>query len=194
MEKLTYTTILVVSLIVFATKLAHGTAQGPEEVKQWFAKLPTLKQKVTDLHFFFYTSTVGANPNDVLVGQSNVTSQSPTLFGATAVMDGPVTVGPDRNSSQLGRFQGFYALSSLDEMSFTMLFNFVFTHGEYNGSSLSVLGYNPVQHEHREMVIVGGSGCFRLARGILTIKTVWWNITTKLGDTVIECNVMLLHY
>lgn len=187
-------TILVASSIVFATKLTHGTAQGPEEVKQWFAKLPSMREKVTDFHFFFYTSTIGANPNDVLVAQSNITSKSPTLFGAAAVMDGPVTVGPERNSSQLGRFQGFYAVSSLDEMSFTMLFNFVFTHGKYNGSSLSVVGYNPVHHKHREVVIVGGSGLFRLARGILTIRTLWWNITMNIGDAVIECHGILLHY
>jgi len=40
------------------------------------------------------------------------------------------------------------------------------------------------------MPIVGGSGVFRLAQGIATAKTYWFNLTS--GDDVVEYNVMVL--
>ncbi|KAL7153189.1 hypothetical protein ABFS83_04G149600 [Erythranthe nasuta] len=46
-----------------------------------------------------------------------------------------------------------------------MSFNFVFTAGEFNGSTLCVLGRNPIEKSDRELPVVGGTGAFRMARG-----------------------------
>lgn len=50
----------------------------------------------------------------------------------------------------------------MEGLGFLMTMNFAFTDGDYNRSTLSLLG--PVLHEYREMPIVGGSGVFRMAR------------------------------
>ncbi|KZV41113.1 dirigent protein 22-like [Dorcoceras hygrometricum] len=92
----------------------------------------------------------------------------------------------------VGRAQGIYSLASLEEVGLLMTFNFVFTDGKFNGSTLNVLGHNPVFHKYREMPIVGGSGAFRLARGIATARTVSFNATTT--DAVAEYHVTAMHY
>ncbi|OWM69255.1 hypothetical protein CDL15_Pgr025442 [Punica granatum] len=46
-----------------------------------------------------------------------------------------------------------------------MAMNFAFVEGKYNGSSLTVLGRNPVFDAVREMPVVGGIGLFRFAHG-----------------------------
>ncbi|KAL3599666.1 hypothetical protein D5086_007584 [Populus alba] len=63
--------------------------------------------------------------------------------------------------------------------------------GKYNGSSISILGRNPIFDDVREMPVVGGSGLFRLARGHALLHTVWFN---KQGDAIIEYNVYVSHY
>ncbi|KAK6159569.1 hypothetical protein DH2020_006883 [Rehmannia glutinosa] len=166
--------------------------QGPEAVQEWFKNLPNAKEKLTKLHFYFHDIVSGKNPSAITVAQSNFTLKSPTGFGLVRMMDDALTIGPEPNSKIIGRAQGIYGSASLEEVGLLMTLNFVFTEGEYNGSTLSVLGHNPVFREYREMPIVGGSGVFRLARGVATAKTVWFNVTS--GDAVVEYNVMVLHY
>ena len=67
-----------------------------------------------------------------------------------------------------------------------IVLNFAFTEGKYNGSSISILGRNPIFDDVREMPVAGGSGLFRLARGHALLHTVWFN---KQGDAIIEYNV-----
>ncbi|KZV41112.1 dirigent protein 19-like [Dorcoceras hygrometricum] len=108
------------------------------------------------------------------------------------VADDALRVASTPGSKIIGRAQGIYASSSLEETAFFMTLNLVFTDGDYNGSTLSLHGYNPSAHKFREMAIVGGSGAFRLARGIATARTVWFNLTTLYF--VIEYHVVVLHY
>lgn len=121
-----------------------------------------------------------------------MTTKSPTFFGFVSMIDDPPTVGPEPNSTLVGRAQGIYGAADQNESDLLMTLNFVFTTGEYNGSTLSVLGWNPVFPKYREMPIVGGSGIFRLAQGIATAKTYWVNTTSR--DGVVEYNVIVLHY
>lgn len=73
-----------------------------------------------------------------------------------------------------------------------MAMNFAFTEGKYNGSSITVMGRNPVFSKVREMPIVGGSGLFRFARGYVQAKTQRFDPTN--GDATVEYNVYVLHY
>ncbi|KAG9132985.1 hypothetical protein Leryth_015364 [Lithospermum erythrorhizon] len=50
-----------------------------------------------------------------------------------------------------------------------MVFNFVFTKGKFNGSSLSVLGRNAAMDNVREMPIVAGTGKFHLLMDLLRL-------------------------
>ncbi|KAD5960187.1 hypothetical protein E3N88_11659 [Mikania micrantha] len=58
---------------------------------------------------------------------------------------------------------GFYGLSSQEELGLLMVMNFVFMTGRYNGSTLTVLGRNPVMQKVREMPVIGGTALFRVS-------------------------------
>lgn len=184
--------LVLCSMVIISVRVVHGIDKSPEAVEKWIQKLSHKKEKLTKLHFFLHDTVSGKNPTALKVAQSNITFTSPTLFGLITMIDDPLTVGPELNSSKVGRAQGFYGFSSLEESSLVMTMNFFFTNGKYNGSTLSVLGRNPLLNRYRELSIVGGSGVFRLARGIATSQTTWLNMTT--GDAIIEYNVIAIHY
>ncbi|KAL4183280.1 hypothetical protein AMTRI_Chr11g97380 [Amborella trichopoda] len=150
------------------------------------------KENVSHLHFFFHDIVGGPKPTAIRVAEADFTKTSPTGFGAIVMIDDPLTEGPMLSSKLLGRAQGFYASSALEELGFLMTLNYVFVEGEYKGSTLSILGRNPVMNEVREMAVVGGSGAFRFARGYALAKTHSFNDTT--GDAVVEYNVEVIHY
>jgi len=189
MEK-TRPVLLFCFIVCMVMPMAQGVELGPKAVQKWFKKLPHAKQKVTKLHFYFHDIVSGKNPTADQIPQSNMTAKSPTSFGFVAMMDDPLTVGPEPNSIIVGRAQGIYGSADQNEGALLMTLNFVFTTGKYNGRTLSVLGRNPAFHKYREMPIVGGSGVFRLAQGIATAKTYWMNAT----DAIVEYNVIVLHY
>ncbi|XP_059651163.1 dirigent protein 19-like [Cornus florida] len=191
MENLPF--ILLVCLMFIAMPVVRGgTTKGPKEVEEWFEKLSHAKEKVTKLRFYFHDAIKGKSPTAMPVAQANITYTSPTLFGLVNMMDDPLTVGPELSSKLLGRFQGLYGYVSNAEVGLLVVANFVFTDGEYNGSTLAVLGYNPILHHYREMPIVGGSGIFRLARGVVTVKNYFYNANAS--NATVEVNVVAVHY
>ncbi|MBA0705140.1 hypothetical protein Golax_017350 [Gossypium laxum] len=184
--------ILLLVIFLVAMPMAYCVKEGAEEVDEWFDKLPYAKQKVTKLHFFFHDRFAGKhNRTAVRVAHGPDTDKSPTSFGLVFIMDDPLTERMNPTSKELGRAQGLYAFSGQDELSLLMSFNLVFTTGEFNGSTLTVLGRNPAV-PHREMPIVGGSGVFRMARGVASAKLRSFNMTT--GNALIEYNVVVTHY
>ncbi|XP_027103347.1 dirigent protein 22-like [Coffea arabica] len=168
----------------------HGVAQGHEGVDEWFHKLDRTKEKVTRLHFYFHDTVSGKSPTAVTAAGAKLAS--PTMFGLINTADDPMTVGPELNSTLLGRAQGIYASADQNEVGLAMYMNYYFTAGKYRGSTLSLLGRNAGLHSIREMSIVGGTGVFRLARGIATAKTYFVNATT--ADDIVEYNVVVVHY
>ncbi|KAL5561154.1 hypothetical protein UlMin_030901 [Ulmus minor] len=165
--------------------------EEPKEMEEWLRELPQARVKLTKLHFYFHDIASGQNPTAVKIAQAANTMKSPTFFGLVNMIDDPLTEGPEPTSRLVGRAQGLYGLASQEEISLLLSVNFVFTGGKYNGSTLTVLGHNPVMHPKREMPIVGGTGVFRLARGFATAKTVSMNST---GDAIVEYNFAVLHY
>lgn len=187
--------ITLCSIVLIATEAAHGPnsiGEGPAAMKSWYRRLPRMKPKVTELHFYLHDIVSGPNPTNVPIAMSNFTSRSPTFFGLIAAMDDPLTSGPNPNSSVVGRAQGLFGSTSLHEIGFHMTFNVVFTAGKHNGSTLTLAGHNPFMNEFRELPVVGGSGVFRLARGTALINTVTYIVTS--GDAVVEYDIMVLHY
>lgn len=88
-----------------------------------------------------------------------------STFGVIVIADNLLTEGPDPSSKEIGRAQGMYASTDMNTVSLTMVFNLVFTEGEFNGSTLSMYGRNPIFSEVREFPIIGGTGAFRLCTG-----------------------------
>nr|XP_043608948.1 dirigent protein 22-like [Erigeron canadensis] len=150
------------------------------------------RQNLTRLHFFFHDVVGGPNATAIRVAEAPVTNTSPTAFGFVAINDNLLTVGPDPNSTRVGRSQGMYASADFDEMSFMLVQNYVFEDERFNGSTLSILGRNPILSSVREFPVVGGTGVFRFASGYAEARTYFFNATN--GDAIVEYNVYVLHY
>ncbi|XP_059643929.1 dirigent protein 23-like [Cornus florida] len=184
--------IFMLFSVVIAIPVAQGILQDPKAVEAWFQKLAHAKEKVTKLHFYFHDIVTAKNPTAIQVAQSRVTAKSPTLFGLVRMFDNILTAGPEPTSKMVGRAQGFYGSAGLEEFSLLMTMNLVFIEGKYNGSTLSFLARNAALNPHREMPVVGGSGIFRLARGVGTATTYSFDFAT--GNAIVEYNVMVIHY
>lgn len=179
-------------MLLLVIPLVQSIDQDPIAVEEWFKNLPNMTPKHTHIQFYLHDLLSGTNPTVMRVAQSNITSTSPTNFGFIAMADDKLTTGPEPNSTIIGRAQGFYGSACLEEAGLIMTMNLVFTGPDYNGSTLSLLGRNAVFHPYREMPIVGGSGVFRLAKGVATAKTYQFNLTS--GDAIVEYNVNVIHY
>ncbi|KAG6570355.1 Dirigent protein 20, partial [Cucurbita argyrosperma subsp. argyrosperma] len=147
------------------------------------------KEKLTHFHMYWHDVVGGTKPTSVAVlpGLSNS-----TLFGLVNMFDNPLTVGPDPKSQLVGKSQGLYASAAQQEIGLLMAMNFAFTYGKYNGSSITILGRNPILNTVREMPVVGGSGRFRFARGYAEARTHFFNATSL--DAIVEYNIYVLHY
>ncbi|XP_010273310.1 PREDICTED: dirigent protein 22-like [Nelumbo nucifera] len=186
--------LLIVLTCFFSSSVATSGAGKPHRFSRTL--LPEsvgLKQEetATHLHFYFHDILGGTNPTAVPIVEAAATKTSATAFGRVIMMDDPLTETLEATSKLVGRCQGFYAYASQSEFSFLMVMNFAFTEGEYNGSTLSVLGRNPVQSTVREMPVVGGTGLFRFARGYAQAETRTFDLKT--GDAVVEYNVFVVH-
>ena len=179
-------TLIIISLItIFNLAAAYHRNLSPKE-------LGLKREKLTHLHFYFHDVVTGRNVTNVKVAEAKTTNSSATGFGLVAVADDPLTVGPEPTSKTVGKAQGIFALASQSDLGLLMVLNYVFTEGKYNGSTLSILGRNAILSAVREMPIVGGSGCFRFARGYAQARTHTFDPTTN--NAVVECNVYVWHY
>ncbi|MED6158972.1 hypothetical protein PIB30_038036 [Stylosanthes scabra] len=151
------------------------------------------KQKVSHFKFYWHDIVGGKTPTSVQVvpppmNKINTTS----AFGFVAMIDNPLTLAPELTSKLVGRAQGFYASACQTEVDLLMAMNFAFIDGKYNGSSITLLGRNPVFNKVREMPVIGGSGLFRFATGYAELRTHWFDLKT--GDATVEYNVYVMHY
>ncbi|XP_009775777.1 dirigent protein 22-like [Nicotiana tabacum] len=179
-------TVLLLSI------LTHGNCRQEFLRKLSKKSMGMKREKLSHLHFYFHDIVSGKNPTAVKIAEAAMTNRSSTGFGLMAMIDDPLTVGPEPNSKLVGRAQGIYAQASLNDIGLLMALNFAFVEGKYNGSTLSILGRNSVMSTVREMPIVGGSGLFRFARGYVQAKT--HTLDFKTGDAVVEYNVYVFHY
>ncbi|KAB2097497.1 hypothetical protein ES319_A01G174600v1 [Gossypium barbadense] len=164
---------------------------------QYYSKtLPFVSkaEKVTNLHFFFHDTLSGKNPSAVLVAHGNITGNQKLAapFSSIYAVDDPLTEGPEPTSEVIGNVLGFWVSSSKVMPTLMAFFDFGFTKGEFNGSSISVFSRNPISETERELAVVGGRGKFRMAKGVAKLKTYFLNVTA--GDAIVEYNVTVIHY
>ncbi|XP_021900461.1 dirigent protein 4-like [Carica papaya] len=150
----------------------------------------TMQEKITNLHFFMHDIVGGQNPSSVRVAKAKGSSEQLGEFGNLMAINDPLTVGPELSSGVIGNAQGLYVFSDRSESSLVAYFDFGFTAGEFNGSSISMMSRNVVLNAEREMAVVGGRGKFRMARGFAELKTCSMNST----EAIVEYNVMVFHY
>lgn len=149
------------------------SCQGHQHVDTWFRNInirPTMP-KTTIIQLYVQDVLGGPGQTVHEIARSNITSTSPTSFGQLFMSDDLLTAEPDPGSQAIGRAQGLVGFADLNEFALYLSVNFFFKGGPYNGSTISVLGRNPVLDATRELSIVGGTGVFRLARGVAVAST-----------------------
>ncbi|XP_075492633.1 dirigent protein 21-like [Primulina tabacum] len=191
MENIKSIVLTLVSLATIVGIAYGGIPTTPDSLEKWLTTQYSAKEKITQLNFYVRDVFSTPTPTNVAVARANTTASSPTSFGLVAVIDDPVTVGPEPGSKIIGRAGGIIALASLEETSLHMTFTIVFTDGEYNASTLSFSGHNAYLTPLRQISIVGGTGVFAFARGVTLINTVSSNSS---GDAVFQYNSVVLHY
>ncbi|PHT94204.1 Dirigent protein 7 [Capsicum annuum] len=147
------------------------------------------KEKLSHLSFYWHDIVNGSKPTSMMIVPP---PKNTTVFREIYMIDNALTLGPQLSSKLVGRAQGFYAVTSLNEFTLMNVMNFAFVEGKYNGSTLTILGRNPVIEKVREMAVIGGSGLFRYARGYAQASTYSWNRTT--GDANVHYDVYVSHY
>ncbi|KAJ3681620.1 hypothetical protein LUZ60_014193 [Juncus effusus] len=146
-------------------------------------------KKMAHIHFYMHGQVSGPNATSIRVveGPKSIPNQSRLKFGDIYVYDDLLTEGPSPYSAPVGRGQAFYPVADLTKPVFLIIMNVVMTAGEYNGSSIAVLGGDDIFATVRELSVIGGTGQFRMARGYVIWKTYSFNTTS--GDAVLELDI-----
>ncbi|CAJ1808775.1 unnamed protein product [Sphenostylis stenocarpa] len=175
----------------FISTAPHDTHDFVRTLDRKMLGLDEKQEKFSHFRFYWHDVVSGRNPSSIEVVSSGL-KNSNTSFGSVNMIENPLTLEPQLNSQLVGKAQGFYASTSQSEVTLLMAMNFAITEGKYNGSSITILGRNPVFNKQREMPVIGGSGLFRFARGYAQLRTHWFSPTTM--DAIVEYNVYVLHY
>ncbi|KAF8015318.1 hypothetical protein BT93_H0968 [Corymbia citriodora subsp. variegata] len=146
-------------------------------------------EKLTRFRLYLHEISEGSNATVVYAAVGNATNP---VFGTVAVLNDILALGPEASSKVVGRAQALSTNASQTESALTMIMNFVFTDGKFNGSVLTIAGRNDLNLKVREMPIVGGIGAFRFSRGYVRTSTIFINQINK--TVVAEYNVSVLHY
>ncbi|XP_020219579.1 dirigent protein 22 [Cajanus cajan] len=186
---LTMFTQFLIFLLLFISTTAQDTFVRTLDRKM--LGLDEKQEKLSHFRFYWHDVLSGQKPSSMEV-VSPALKNSSTGFGLVNMIENPLTLEPQLNSKLVGKAQGFYASTSQSEVTLLMAMNFAITEGKYNGSTITILGRNPIFNKEREMPVIGGSGLFRFARGYAKLRTHWFSPTTR--DAIVEYNVYVLHY
>ncbi|KAH6812856.1 hypothetical protein C2S51_021874 [Perilla frutescens var. frutescens] len=174
--------IINVTMLVISFLFVVARATRDVEEEAWFKNACTQRnEEAAVIHFYVQDLRAGGGPNATVyvVAESSISATSPTDFGEIHVCDDLLTTEPDPNSEVIGKVQGITISADFRVSGEGMYLNFYFTAGDYNGSTLTMLGRNQVMNEEREMPIVGGTGVFRLARGYALSSTYSYDVETR---------------
>ncbi|RZC92289.1 hypothetical protein C5167_026925 [Papaver somniferum] len=177
--------IFYVSKVAVAGKLFPALGLDP-------VQLGLRKEKFNHFRVYWHDNAGVSNPTTIQVAGANSTQDSITGFGAILVFDDALTEGSDPSSKRLGRAQGTYTFAGIDEPVVLVNANIVFTTGKYNGSTLGIMGRNMLVPEVRELIIIGGTGLLRFARGYVEARTHLLNIIAR--QVIVEYNLYVYHY
>ncbi|KAF0908091.1 hypothetical protein E2562_022932 [Oryza meyeriana var. granulata] len=145
--------------------------------------------KLTRIRVYMHETFAG--PNATLLAVLHSPLGANETFARVVVLDDELRDGPDWGSSApLGRFQGIIAGTALPgtPTAFQSTISLVFTAGEYDGSTLTMVGPVLGFAGAIERALVGGTGAFRLARGYCVMTAV----DTTAQSVVYETDLFVL--
>lgn len=179
--------------IIILLSAAVNTAAGKKDGYSTEVSPKTLKlhkEKLTRIQLYWHDTVAGRKPSSVAVLPS---LKNGSMFGLVHMFDNPLSVGPNLTTSAVvGRSQGLYASTALDQVGLLMAMNFALTQGKYKGSTITILGRNTILQTVRELSVIGGSGRFRFARGFALANTYYFNPATF--DAIVHYDIHVLHY
>ncbi|KAM3372369.1 hypothetical protein ACQJBY_019316 [Aegilops geniculata] len=108
---------------------------------------------------YLFHTPLGSNQNQSGIIDSNVT----TGLGATVVNNWPICDGPSPGATVVARAQGLHIYASNWQNTFSITFEVE----RFKGSTLQVMG---ISVEEGEWAIVGGTGQFAMATGVIYKK------------------------
>ncbi|XP_070011403.1 dirigent protein 5-like [Nicotiana tabacum] len=160
MEKSSYFKILFIILSSSCFLIANSITLKPEK---------PCKRLVLYYHDILFNVTNAANATSANVSNPpNVLSDF--NFGMLVVFDDPITVDQNLVSTPVARAQGFYLYNMKTTYNAWFAYTLVFNSSEYNGT-LSIMGADIIGEKTRDLSIVGGTGDFFMARGVVTFST-----------------------
>ncbi|KAL2937158.1 Dirigent protein 23 [Bienertia sinuspersici] len=160
-------------------------------IPEWAITQLNRHESKTVLQFYFHDNRTGNSPTVALIAQPIEPIISASGFGNLFMVDDPLTVSPDPDSTLVGRAQGFYGSAAKEGVSYITGLSFGFIDGVYNGSSLEIFGQNDIAKPVRELPVVGGTGVFRMARGYAVAQNYFHNSTTR--NAIVGYNVTVFH-
>ncbi|XBJ13523.1 hypothetical protein VPH35_005677 [Triticum aestivum] len=132
-----------------------------------------------NLHLYLHQIAAGPGTNQVEI----VTSSKPAGFGTLAVNDWTVMDGPSPGVTIVARTKGMHTQAGVADRTWFNYFSMVFENARYNGSSFEVMGING---QEGQMSIIGGTGEFAMARGIIKYKVL---DNSPPGQSIKELNI-----
>ncbi|KAI4375640.1 hypothetical protein MLD38_013494 [Melastoma candidum] len=177
--------------ILDLSAVASSTAQILNLSATPFNFLPTLAPTVTQINCYYQNIASGTTEDSYGIANSSITNQSFTRFGFLDIDDVLLTEGPDPTSNVIGLAQGLFGSADLNTLGFLLEFNVYFPSGPYNGSTLHISGRDSPFLSYRELAVTGGTHYFRLAKGFVTMSTVFGNNSTM--NATFEFNITVYH-
>ena len=121
---------------------------------------------------YLHDFAAGSNITDVPVAGIPRKLWRYDKFGTVYVNDDPITKGPSRDSAVVGRAQGSAITVSLDGRNVLALMSIVFANKKYNGCTIEIQGNYKQFEPSTEMPVVSGTGKFRFARDMLSLRLI----------------------
>ncbi|KAF7090985.1 hypothetical protein CFC21_093655 [Triticum aestivum] len=122
-------------------------------------------EREISLRLYLHQVIDGPDHNQVVT----VSSRHPAWFGTTAVIDWTVTDAPQRGATIVARAKGMQVQADVEGPGWFHYFTMVFEDPRFGGSTLAVMGQ---YLSEGEMAIMGGTGEFAMARGVIKFRTV----------------------
>ncbi|XP_062074480.1 dirigent protein 5-like [Humulus lupulus] len=126
------------------------------------------KSFVLYYHDTLFNGTDAVNATSAMV--ANKTSLGDFNFGMLVVFDDPMTTDNHLLSPPVARAQGFYFYDKKNEYNAWFAYTLVFNSSEHKGT-LNIMGADLMPEKTRDLSVVGGTGDFFMARGIVTLQT-----------------------